>query len=218
MTTPDASDAATPIDAEDASDDGYTVLFDGTDTSNWVMAGQGNFVVLNGALDALPGNDLGLYWNTVATPPNFSLKLEWLRTNASDNSGIFLRFPDPNSKGYDNTAYVGVDFGFEIQIDDNGYPDGANQHKTGAIYDQPNQAFALEPSLPPGQWNTYEIHCVDQTYTVFLNGVQVTQFIYDGSDPHPGRGLPTSDGDPRYIGLQTHTGLVSFRNVKIKAL
>ena len=53
---------------------------------------------------------------------------------ADDNSGVFVGFPHPEQQGYDNTAYVGVNFGFEIQIDELARPDNAPIHRTGAIY------------------------------------------------------------------------------------
>ena len=40
----------------------------------------------------------------------------------------------PEQQGYDNSAYVGVNFGFEIQIDELAPPDNALVHCTGAIY------------------------------------------------------------------------------------
>jgi hypothetical protein len=46
------------------------------------------------------------------------------------NSGVFLAFPDPTKEGYDNTAYGGVNFGFEIQIDELARPDNA-PHRRG---------------------------------------------------------------------------------------
>jgi hypothetical protein len=91
-------------------------------------------------------------------------------------------------------------------------------HRTGAIYDQPNQQFSLMPSLPPGQWNDYEVRVQGQTYTVSLNGRQVTQFVFTGDPMYPDRGLPSAPGAPRFIGLQSHTGMVSFRDVRIKSL
>jgi hypothetical protein len=131
-----------------------------------------------------------------------------------DNSGVFVRFPNPNSKGYDNPAYVAVHFGFEVQIDETGAPDGAPQHRTGAIYDEPNQAFALQPALPVGQWNSYEIRVQADTYTVQLNGIQVTEF----TNPHADRGVPSRPDAPRFIGMQAHTGVVAFRNIEIEAV
>jgi hypothetical protein len=189
-------------------------LFNGANLDGWEMAGAGSFVVASGVLQAAPGGDLGLLWCTTPTPADFILRCEWRLAQANDNSGVFVRFPNPNSKGYNNTAYVAVHFGFEVQIDETGAPDGANPHRTGAIYGEPNQAFTLQPALPAGQWNAYEIRVQGQTYTVRLNGVQVTQF----DNPHAGRGLPSGPDAPSFIGLQAHTGAVAFRSILLEAL
>jgi hypothetical protein len=105
-----------------------------------------------------------------------------------------------------------------VQIDQRGQPDGAGIHQTGAIY-----SFAGPSSVPVnplGEWNSYEITVQGQHYKMKLNGVDVTDFQFvAGSDAaHPDRGLPTTNAAPRFIGLQTHTGRVSFRNIQIKAL
>jgi Domain of Unknown Function (DUF1080) len=183
----------------------------------------GRFLAINGMLEARAGNTLGLYWCTNPVPPDFVLKLEWMTTRISDNSGIFIRFPNPERKGYDNTALVGVDYGFEVQIDQLGKPDGAAKHKTGAIYNLagPEHADAL-PVHPPGQWNLFEIRVQWQNYTISLNTRQITWFHFlVGSDHHhPDRGLPGTASVPRFIGLQTHPGssFIYFRNIQIKAL
>jgi choline dehydrogenase-like flavoprotein len=189
-------------------------LFNGQNLDGWEIAGQGSFVVADGALQGTGGADLGLLWSTTPTPADFILRCEWRQSQADDNSGVFVRFPNPNSKGYDNPAYVAVHFGFEVQIDETGAPDGAPQHRTGAIYDEPNQAFALQPALPVGQWNSYEIRVQADTYTVQLNGIQVTEF----TNPHADRGVPSRPDAPRFIGMQAHTGVVAFRNIEIEAV
>jgi hypothetical protein len=201
--------------------DGFQPLFDGLTTANWQMAGQGNFRVAGGALESSPGNDLGLLWCTTPMPPNFALKLEWLLTRYDDNSGVFVRFPDPNSKGYGNPAYVGVDFGFEVQIDNLGRgssPAGKTVDKkfrtTGAIYNEDSQNLMLQPTCPLGEWNEFEIRVQGQTYTVLLNGVQVTKF----QNTQVNRGLPSTPNAPSFIGLQSHTGSVAFRNIRFLAL
>jgi len=202
-------------------DPGFELLFDGFTASNWRMStiknqppdrsSPGTFLLVDGTLESLPGNDLGLYYCIKPTPLDFILKLEWLRWREDDNSGVFIRFPHPNSKGYNNTAYVAINFGFEAQIDQLARDDGAAIHKTGAIYgfagpSNPNQL----PVQPPGQWNEFEIHAKGQTYTVFLNGERITE--YQNSDPNRGTAAPG------FIGLQTHTGRVAFRKIQIKAL
>jgi hypothetical protein len=124
-------------------------------------------------------------------------------------------------KGYNNTAYVAVHFGFEVQIDEFGRPDGRGIHKTGAIYRedgrQDNEVLTLKPAHPVGQWNEYEIRLQNQQYTVFLNGDQVCVF----DNPYPGRGLPSASGAPSYIGLQCYPNpnyRVAFRRIRMKAL
>lgn len=198
--------------------DGFTALFDGAGTANWRMAGEGGFFAADGVLESVPGNGLGLFWHTVPAPADFTLVLEWMRTREDDNSGVFLRFPHPDGKGYQNTAWVGVDFGFEVQIDELARPNGAGEHRTGAIYGQPGQTLTPKPALPPGQWNTFEIRVQGQRYTVRLNGQPVSDFTFTpGSDAaHPDRGLPSAPGAPRFVGLQAHTGRVRFRNIRIK--
>jgi choline dehydrogenase-like flavoprotein len=205
--------------------DGFQLLFDGVSPTNWQMStiqnqppgrdNPGTFIVVDGVLQSVPGNDLGLFWCKTPTPPDFILKLEWRRSQADDNSGVFIRFPDPNSKGYDNTAFVGVNFGFEVQIDELGAPDGAAIHKTGAIYNEPIQTLTQQPAKPLGEWNEYEIRVQGQTYTVLLNGTQVTTF----QNTNPNRGLPSTPTTPSFIGLQVYPGKhVAFRNIRIKAL
>lgn len=204
---------------------GFTALFDGMNTDKWRMStiknqapdrsNPGNFIVADGTLESTPGNDLGLYWYTVPTPADFILKLEWLRWLDNGNSGVFVRFPHPDSKGYNNTAYVGVNFGFEVQIDEFGVPDGAGKHKTGAIYNEDNQTLTQQAANPAGQWNEFEIRVQGQKYTVFLNGNQVTTF----QNADPARGLPTTPTAPSFIGLQSHFGSrVAFRNIRLKPL
>ncbi len=204
---------------------GFIVLFDGINENNWQMAGLGRFIVVDGALEAVPdpSGELGMLWCTDRTPPDFVLKLEWLRWQQNDNSGVFVRFPDPRSKGYNNTAWVAINFGFEIQIDEFGWPDQAPEHKTGAIYAQTNQQLSLRPALPPGQWNEFEIRAQGQTYTVMLNGAQVASF----RNQDPNRGLTTTPSAPAFIGLQVHppspgegvnAGRVVFRKIRIRAL
>jgi hypothetical protein len=128
---------------------------------------------------------------------------------------VFVRFPNPNSKGYNNTAYVGINFGYEVQIDEFGAPDGADKHITGAIYNEDNQTFTRKPAKPAGQWNDYEIRVEGQVYTVLLNGQQTTKF----TNTNPNRGLPSAPNAPSFIGLQGHFGSrVAFRNIRFKQL
>lgn len=213
-----------------AVEPGFQVLFDGNGMDTWRMTtirnqpgrdDPGRFLLVDGALESIAGNDMGVLWCTEPTPPDFVLKLEWMRFTHDANSGVYVRFPDPESKNYNNAAYVADDFGFEVQIDELGQPDGKDIHKTGAIYRkdgrEDNETLTLKPARPPGQWNEYEIRVQGQQYTVSLNGDQVCVF----NNPYPERGLPSSDGTPSYIGLQVYPNAnyrVAYRNIRMKAL
>ena len=210
-----------------APDPGFTMLFDGTSLDGWKMStirnqpgrdNPGRFILVDGALEAVPGTDLGLLWHTTKTPANFVLKLEWRTWRADDNSGVFLRFPNPEGKNYDNTSFVAVDFGFEVQIDQLGAPDGAAIHKTGAIY-----SFAGPSSVPVkplGEWNTVRNYRPGTAIHSATQRGRCDDFLFvPGSDAaHPDRGLPTTNAVPRFVGLQIHTGRVAFRRIQIKAL
>jgi hypothetical protein len=205
--------------------DGFQLLFDGVSTAGWKMStiknqpgrnDPGRFIIVDAGLESAPGIDLGLFYRRIDFV-NFVLRLEWLSWREDDNSGVFLRFPDPASINYDNTAFVAVDFGFEIQIDALGRgspPPGQSVDKkfrtTGAIYNIADQT--LDESVvgnAPGVRNEFEIHVKGNRYTVFLNGRQKTDFV----NTNAGRGIP--DASSQFIGLQTHTGRVLFRKIEI---
>ena len=208
------------------ADPGFQVLFNGFDTSKWRMttirnqaqdrSNPGWMRVLNGTLETVAGNDMGIFWHTDPAPANFILKLQWLRWHASSNSGVYVRFPNPDSKNYNNTAFVADDFGFEVQIDEFG---DMPVHRTGAIYRKDNrtdfETLNQIAARPPGDWNDYEIRVSNQSYTVFMNGQKVCEF--DNSTVYPGRGHDAQT----YIGLQVYAdpkSIVAYRHIQIKAL
>ncbi len=204
---------------------GFTLLFDGNSPASWHMSTiknqpgrdyPGRFHVVDGGLESAPGTDLGLFYTKVPFA-DYILTLQWLTWRDDDNSGIFLRFPDANSKNYDNTAFVAVDFGFEVQIDALGRgapPPGQSVDKkfrtTGAIYNMPNQTLD-ESVVPngPGVWNEFEIRVKGNRFLVFLNGQQKTDF----TNTDLTRGISSAPG---FVGLQSHTGHVLFRNIQIR--
>jgi hypothetical protein len=208
-------DVASPEDAQMAE---WTTLFDGASTAGWRMStiadqpghdDPGHFDLEDGALIARPGTDIGLLWHATPTPPDFELELQWKQTAPDDNSGVFVRSPDLDSKGYNNTAFVAAHFGFEVQIDNTGHPDGAPEHTTGAIYGVSEQDFVRVTPRAVGEWNDYRIRIVGQVYEVFLNGTRTTRF----ENTDPARGIPT----PAFVGIQTHSGSVAFRAIRLRA-
>ena len=205
------------------ADAGFTALFDGQTRGDWRMStirnqpgrdNPGDFFIRRGAFDGQPGTDLGLLWLNRPTPARYVLRLQWMRTADTDNSGVYVAFPNPEGENYDNTAFVGVDFGFEVQIDERG---DQPIHRTAAIYNfkAPDVPTNVRP---PGEWNDYEITVDGADFTVALNGAVANRFHFGGDPQSPRRGLPSTAQEPRFIGLQTHTGHVLFRNIQWKAL
>lgn len=209
------------------ADAGFETLFDGVSFGDWRMStirnqpgrdNPGKFLVRRGTLEAHSGTDLGLLWLARPTPSRYLLQLEWMMTVPDANSGVFLEFPDPEAQNYDNTAHVAVNFGFEIQIDELARPDNAPIHRTGAVYSFKGPTDGPLVVHPVGEWNRYDITVDGADITVDLNGQVVNRFHFTGDPQSPQRGLPSTPGQPRFIGLQTHTGTVLFRRIQWRAL
>jgi Domain of Unknown Function (DUF1080) len=178
----------------------FTYLFDGQSIDGWCMAGPGKFVLVEYGKSLQSEGGMGLLWYTKKKYKDFVLRIDWKVSRTNDNSGIFIRFSNP-----DNDPWIAVNTGYEIQIDDMAMPDGNPLHKTGAIYNfaAPSNANA---SKPVGQWNTFEIEATGQKYSITLNGEKaIAEFT----------GNRNTGG---YIGMQNHDAYshVSFKNIMIK--
>jgi choline dehydrogenase-like flavoprotein len=221
-----APSPAPPLEA------GFKWLFDGTQSSlaKWEQAGPGSFDYdpNEQVIVARPGNDIGLLFYTAKAFSDFTLRLQFRLDSRDDNSGVFVRFRDPRKpppaglndpKIAGNPAWLAVDTGFEVQIDEQARPEGADLHRTGAVYAVPigggagQQTFARGSSLQPGEWNDCEVKVAGDTYTIALNGFQTA--IFTNNDPTRGRAA-SQDPLSGFIGLQSHTGAVSFRAVRVK--
>jgi hypothetical protein len=230
---------------------GFKYLFDGTAKSfkGWLTAGKGQFSLIDGNIVAYPGSDLGLLWYALENFGDFTLRLQFKLAHptgaGNDNSGIFVRFRDPRRRVpdrndpnvsyiYDNTAFVAVDTGFEIQLDEEargnpnlGTPDGRDEHRTGAVYAIPigagsgQQKYQRGTAVAANQWYEFEIKVVGDAYTIKLKdtlGAAIQQTsTFTNTDSFRGKPI-TADPNSGYIGLQSHTGLVSFRNIRIKPM
>ncbi|MDZ8109732.1 MAG: family 16 glycoside hydrolase [Nostoc sp. DedQUE12a] len=213
---------------------GFETLYRGNfKADGWeiVASGSQNFFDVQNqnspVLGAGVGNKnvaLGVLWFTRKKFKNFILKLDWKAFDIEANSGIFLRTPEP--KALDDSFY---NSSTEIQIDERGYdfPNnvyGSPLHKTGAVYEVfPAQRWAAKVISPrnsgnSGYWNSYEIRVEGNKISVKLNG----KLVSEGNFPELlGFGDP-SDGKKKrsegFIGLQCHTEVVQFRNIRIKEL
>jgi hypothetical protein len=170
-------------------------LFDGTGLDGWTMAGPGELVMVDGALETRGG--MGLLWYSARQFDDFVLRLEWQVASVSDNGGVFVRFPDPQGD-----PWSAVHQGYEVQILDDA-PEPVR--RTGAVYTfaGPNDVL----SLPPGEWNRMEVTAEGHDLRVVING----------------RPAATWRGDRQltgYIGLQNHDdrSLVRYRDVVVEVL
>jgi hypothetical protein len=214
-------------------------LFDSQTLANWRMAGRGTFHVIDGALQSVPSFDLGLLWCTIPMPQNYRLELEFFIRSFQTNSGVFVRFRNPEATGYYNPAWSAVllpgmsavPAGFEVQIDNTGAPDGRSKHRTGAVYavNYPNDP-PHDPTMPAPTagdfvnpqnatvlgWNQYRIEVKGDVITVNLNGVDTAK--YTNTDPNRGRFSPT---EPTFVGLQSYSNYgftTAFRRVRVTVL
>jgi hypothetical protein len=181
-----------------ANEDGFIPLFTGTAASQWKQSGPGHFALENGVATGEGG--MGLWWYSGRSFTNFVLRGEFLQEDPVADSGVFVRFPDPG-----NDPWVAVKQGHEMEIGDN-KAENRTWH-TGSIY--PFKAPALDATKPAGTWNTYEIVCRGQNYSVRLNGKLVTTWT--------DRKERTTSG---FIGLQNYNDgkIVRHRNLRVREI
>ncbi|MCI2420239.1 DUF1080 domain-containing protein [Saccharopolyspora sp. K220] len=173
-------------------------LFDGSSLDGWSQAGPGGFDIVDRKLVSHGG--MGLLWYSDRSFADYELRLQWRVTAETNNSGVFLRFPDPG-----DDPWVAVDHGYEVQINDN---PGGDPQKTGTIYNF--QPPLRQASNPVGEWNTYRLRVTGQRYEVWLNDVLVNDFT--STDP--------ARGPEGFVGLQNHDpdSRVEFRDIRIQLL
>jgi hypothetical protein len=193
-----------PPDPAPVLEPGFSSLFDGSTLAGWRMAGPGQFILEprdHGVMVSEGG--LGLLWYSVKSFANFILRMEWQATRPDDNSGVFIRFPDP---GQD--PFVAVREGYEIQIDGRGRtPQGGFDdplYMTGAVYGlAPARMLA---SRLTGEWNQLEIEASAAQLSVRLNGELVVDRFTDSRRLNG------------FVGVQNHGGgsRVAFRHIRIQ--
>jgi hypothetical protein len=200
---------------------GFVSLFDGT-LDRWDRFGDGVIQALPG-LDIIecgsPATDSTLgFIRTRSTFRNFVLRLDWKAFDIRANSGVFLRMPEVGHGGLQQVYRDSI----EIQIDETGKdfvatrePQaiyGSSLHKTGAVYGlAPATRWAskaVSPRSAEGYWNAFEITVSDDRISVWLNGEPVVREAR----------LPAHLLKAGFIGLQCHTDVVQFRNIRIREI
>jgi len=210
-----------PVPAPSAPSDAI-VLFDGKDLSNWNGGGRGGAIgdpkwkLENGYVELVPGA------GSLVTKESFGdiqLHLEWTTPTGADASRV------GQFRGNSGVILMGR---YEVQVlssyNNPTYPDGG----AGAIYGL--YPPLVNPCLPEGQWNSYDIvfeapkfdgdKLTKPAYlTLFFNGLLVQHRVellgstsrepIAAYTPHPPE-LPFS--------LQGHAGPARFRNIWVRRL
>ncbi len=179
-----------------APEEGFTLIYDGSNQGEWDMIGPGEFV-LEEDLSLRSEGGMGLLWYPRESFADFILRVDYKAEAPHSNSGVFVRFPEPRGDPWNP-----VNEGHEIQIMDTA---GDPLAQTGAVY-----SFAPAthvPTKPAGEWNLLEIECRGPHYTVRVNSEVVCEY-------QSGRSLKG------YVGIQNHQpgDHVWFRNIRIKTL
>jgi hypothetical protein len=169
-------------------------LFNGKDLSGWTHVGFGEFLVEDGVLHTVGG--IGVLWFDGEKLGNAIIRVVYKVESHEDNSGVFVRIPDPPED-----PWMPVHKGLEIQINEAGKTE---YHSTGSIY-----TFTKATSQPArvGEWNTMEITLDGASTVVHINGIFVTEYTEGDivspkdNDADPDRGSRPITG---FIGLQNH--------------
>jgi hypothetical protein len=182
--------------ARSAADD-FKPIFNGKDLTGWKVPATNLFwKVVDGVI--VGENDAAkkgsMLW-TERSYGNFVFECE-ARWSGEIDSGIMVRKPELQLQ-------MGVSRSLKKDMTCSFYTGGKEK------YPEAGQAKDLGKYFKPGDWNKYRLEARGNTFTVWLNGAQVTQYT---NEKYPGAAL---------IGLQIHPGLdmkVEFRNLRLKAL
>lgn len=191
-----------------AQDTAFRALFDGKSLTGWSPVGgkPENWLARDGLL--ITKGEGGGWVSTEETYANFHVKLEY-KLLAGGNSGVFIRSPRTGDPSYT---------GIEIQILD----DNDDRYKELKPYQYCGSIYGVVPAKrgqtrPPGEWNAMEILAQGTKVKVILNGETIVDA--DLADhPDAVKERPGSARKDGYIGLQSHSEPVEFRNIEIKRL
>jgi len=168
-------------------------IFNGTELSGWKVVGEPYWKVVDGAIvgenDAEKKGSM-LYTDT----PYGDVIVEGeVRFSGEIDSGIMVRKPELQ-------VQIGVSRSLKKDMTCSFY--------TGK-YPEEAQAPKAADLLKPGEWNRIRLEAKGDTFTVWLNGQQVSQYTSE------------KYREPAPIGLQIHPGLVmkvEFRDLRVKPL
>ena len=195
-----------------------TVLFDGKDLTQWVsMDGTPTkWITRDGYMECVKGSG---YVRTLQNFGDCQLHIEWATPTPAEGEG----------QGRGNSGvFFGLDR-YEVQVLDSygnkTYSDGS----AGAIYGQ--YPPLVNASLPPGQWQTYEIIYTAPRFepdgklqsaarmTVLHNGVVIQNNVkVTGPTSWLERAPYHAHPEKQPLSLQDHGNPVRFRNIWVREL
>ncbi len=168
--------------------EGWISLFDGQTLFGWHPHSKADWQVKDGAI-TVTGGEPGLLCTSVRFS-DYVLKAE-VQTDATSNSGIFLRTPATVSK----EDVVTRCYELNMAPSDNPFP-------TGSLVGRKK----VEKPIDLTQWTTIEARCEGNHIAVTIGG----EIVCDYTDEKPAlSGL---------IGLQLNSGRASFRNIRLLPL
>ena len=191
---------------------GWTLLFNGEDTSQWrnyqkVSIGEGWKVESGelirkdkGAGDIITKKQFGA----------FEITLDY-KISKGGNSGLMFHVTEEEKKPWQT--------GPEIQIQDN--VDGHDPQKAGWLY----QFYKSETDAtkPAGEWNTLRVLITPKKCVHWMNGKKYLEYVKGSDDWNERLAASKFSRFPKFgvatkghICLQDHGNLVSFRNIKIR--
>lgn len=187
---------------------GHKSLFNGTDLTGWTGGGapaEKCWEVKDGLL--LCTGEKGPWLRSNEEYGDFDLRFDY-QVSPGGNSGVYVRVPENGNHHRMNDTEPPA--GFEVQVLD----DAAAQYRNlkefqycGGVYDFAGPTKRV--SRPAGEWNTMEIRCQGQQVIVTHNGVVVVDC---DDEKFPLLKLRQTKG---FLGLQNHSTLVKFRNLRV---
>jgi hypothetical protein len=189
---------------------GARSLFNGKDLAGWEGAAEPAekcWQVRDGWLECTGAP--GPWLRTREEFADFNLRFEY-QVSPEGNSGVYVRVPADGNHHREND--LAPPAGFEVQILDDAapkYKDLKDYQYSASVYDIAGATQRV--SKPAGQWNTLEIDARGQRIVVAHNGVVVADVT---EETFPLIKLRQTSG---FLGLQNHSTLVKFRNLRVGA-
>jgi hypothetical protein len=189
--------------AQDVNDAGAVPLFNGLDLTGWHQMGPQSWHAEN---DTLWAEGKGGWLRSDQTYSDYVLRLEY-RVTTGAAGGIVLRSAEQG-----DPAFTGL----EIALNDDA-GQLTDLHSTGSIYGAVIPLYSVGKKA--GEWNQVEISFIGRHLTVYLNGNRIHKIDIDDpafvfAEKRPLSRVPNKG----YIGLESHTNRVDFRNLRIQVV